>query len=177
MRLIVYKNELVTNTVIMHLSCKCSWWTFLGTYFTYVLLQADSACKNVHNWYMMWYLKKDMFWKEHIFSDDSSFLKRSVHRPFFGRSGRHLSSSGHVLRGTCLCIYAYFVHKWNFTIACAIAFSDRVHDRTNDLFDQSSVWTPGLARDQFLWVQGSNPSPCSTIMGSGFDSLALIACF
>ena len=27
------------------------------------------------NWYMMWYLKKDMFCREHIFSDHSSFLK------------------------------------------------------------------------------------------------------
>ena len=30
----------------------------------------------------MWYLKKDMFCREHIFSDHSSFLKRSVRRPF-----------------------------------------------------------------------------------------------
>ena len=53
------------NTVIMQLSCKCAWWAFCSTYSTYVVLQADSACKMHINWYMMWYLKKDMFCKEH----------------------------------------------------------------------------------------------------------------
>jgi hypothetical protein len=112
---------------------------------------------------MMWWLKKICSCREHIFSDHSSFLKRSVRRPFFVRSGRCPSSSGRVPRGTRSCICTCFVRTWNFTIACAIAFSDRVHDRTNDLFDRSRVRTPGLARDRFSWVQGSNPCPCSTI--------------
>ena len=109
-------------------------------------------------WYMMWYLEKDMFCKEHIFSNDLSFLKRSVHHPFFGRSGRRPSSSGHVPRGIRSCICMCFVRTWNFTIACAIAFSDRVHDRMNDLFQS---------------VQGLNPWPCrwSIFMGPGFESL------
>ena len=101
------------------------------------------------NWYMMWYLKKDMLCKEHIFSNDSSFLKRSVCHPFFGRSRRCLSSSGHVPHGTRLCLCAYFVRTWNFTIVCAIVLSDRVHNHTNDLYSQSRVRTPGLARDLF----------------------------
>ncbi len=34
------------------------------------LVVADSAAVEMYtNWYMMWYLKKDMFCKEHIFSD------------------------------------------------------------------------------------------------------------
>ena len=37
------------NTDIMHLSCNFARRTFCGTYSTYVLLKADSACKNVHD--------------------------------------------------------------------------------------------------------------------------------
>ena len=52
----------------MHLSCKCSWWTFLGTYSTYVLLQADSACKNVRN------LVHDVVpWKRYVLQGTWSF--------------------------------------------------------------------------------------------------------
>ena len=65
-------------------------------YSTYVLLQADSACKNVHDLVHDVVPQKICSCREHIFSDDSSFLKRSVRRPFFGQSGRRLSSSGHV---------------------------------------------------------------------------------
>ncbi len=115
------------------------------------------------NWYMMWYLKKDMLCKEHIFSDNLSFLKWSVRRPFFGRSGHRPLSSGHVPHGTCSCICAYFVCMWNFMILCTITFSDRVHDCTNDLFGWSRVRTPGIAHDQFVGVKGLSPSPCSTI--------------
>ena len=43
----------------------------------------------------------------------------------------------------------------HLAIACTIA--------QMIVFDWSRVQTPGLARDRFLWVQGSNPCPCSTI--------------
>ena len=36
------------NTDIMHLSCNLARRTVCGTYSTYVLLKADSACENVH---------------------------------------------------------------------------------------------------------------------------------
>ena len=52
-------------------------------YSTYVLLQADSACKNVHDLIHDVVPQKDMFCREHIFSDHLSFLKRSGHHPFF----------------------------------------------------------------------------------------------
>ena len=138
---------------------------FFGMYSTYVLLQADSACKNVHG------LVHDVVpQKRYVLQGTyhfGSFVIFKMVCPssvfFFGRSGRRPSSSGHVPRGTCSCICTCFVRTWSFTIACAIAFSDRVHDCMNDLFDRSRVRTPGLARDRFLWVQGLNPCPCSTI--------------
>ena len=73
--------------------------------------------------------------------------------PLFGRSGHCPSFGRCVPRGTCSCICAHVI----FTIACAITlaivcaivFRDRVHDRTNDLFYQSRVRTPGLAHDLF----------------------------
>ena len=151
------------NTVIMHLSCKWAWWTFFGMYSTYVLLQADSACKNVHDLVHDVVPQKDMFLQgTYLFGSFVTF-KTVCPSSVFGRSGRRPSSSGHVPCGTRSCICTYFVCTWNLTIACAIAFSDRVHDRTNDLFDRYRVQTPGLACDWFLWVQGSNPCPCSTI--------------
>ena len=42
-----------------------------------------------------------------------------------------------------------FVHTLILTIVCAIVFSDRMHDRTNDHFGRSRVRTPGLAQDLF----------------------------
>ena len=113
---------------------------------------------------MMWYLKKICSCREHIFSDHSSFLKRSVRRPFLVglavvrrpadtfhveliRASARVSCAREILRS---CARSYLA------IACTIARSI--------VFDRSRVRTPGLARDRFLWVQGSNPCPCSTIL-------------
>ena len=52
-------------------------------YSTYVLLQADSACKNVHDLVHDVVPQKICSCREHIFSDHLSLLKRSVRRPFF----------------------------------------------------------------------------------------------
>ncbi len=153
------------NTVTMHLSCKWAWWTFFGMYSTYVLLQADSACKNVHE------LVHDVVpQKRYVLQGTYLFGSFIIFKMvclssifFFGRSGCRPSSVGHVPRGTRSCTCAYFVRTWIFMIVCAIAFSDRDRDRTNDLFGRSRVWTPGLACDLFLWVQGSNPCPCSML--------------
>ncbi len=103
------------NTDIMQLSCKCAWWTFCSTYSTYVMLQADSSCKNVRK--LVHYVvpqKKICSARNMFFSDDSSFLKWSVHRPL---------SSRHIPHGTCSCICAYFVQKLIFTIVCAIVLA------------------------------------------------------
>ena len=48
--------------------------------------------------------------------------------------------------------YSYFMMiYWAliFMIVRTIVFSDRVHNRTNDIFNRSRVRTPGLARDLF----------------------------
>ncbi len=146
------------NTINMHSSCKWTWWAFSGMYSTYVLLQADSACKNVHDLVHDVVPQKDMFLQgTYLFGSFVTF-ETVCPSSVFGRSGRRPSSSGHVPRGTRSCICTCFMRTWNFTIACAIAFSDRVHDRTNDRFQS---------------VQGSNPWPCtwSIFMGPGFESL------
>ena len=160
MSLIVYKNDLVTNTVIMHLSCKCSWWTFLGTYSTYVLLQADSACKNVRN------LVHDVVpWKRYVLQGTWSF--RMFCHFWNGLSVVCFSVGLAVVRRPADTFHVELVRAsvctLIFTIMHAIIFCDRMQDRTNNLFSRSRVWTPGLARDRFLWVQGLNPCPCGTI--------------
>ncbi len=83
--------------------------------------------------------------------------------PLFGRSCRRLSSGGRVPRGMCSCICAHFTfasaHVITLAIVCAIVFRDRVHDRTNDLFNRSRVWTPGLAHDLFWGSRVQFPDP------------------
>ncbi len=76
-----------------------------------------------------------------IFSDDSSFLEWSVCHLFLaGLAVVHRPADTFhvelVRASACTLI---------FTIVRVIVFSDRVHDRTNDLFGRSKVRTPGLA--------------------------------
>ncbi len=115
---------------------------------------------------MMWYLKKICSARNIIFSDDSSFLKRSVRHPFFFLVGlaviRHPADTFH-MELVCACARILYAReilrsraRSHLAIACTIA-------RTI-VFDRSRVRTPGLARDRFLWVQGSNPCPCNTIL-------------
>ena len=51
--------------------------------------------------------------------------------------------------GTTKRLFAQSCTRSLNTIMHAIVFCDRVYDRTNDLFSQSRVRTPGLARDLF----------------------------
>ena len=130
-------------------------------------------------WYMMLYLKKDIFCKEHDLFGCFVIFKTVCPSSVFGRSGRRPSSSGHVPCGTRSCICTCFVRTWNLrsrarshlAIACTIA-------RTI-VFDRSRVRTPGLARDRFFMGPGfeSLPVQHDLFVGPGFDSLALIACF
>ena len=96
-------------------------------------------------WYMMWYLEKDMFCKEHIFSNDLSFLKWSVRRPFYGRSGRRPSSSRHVPRGTRSCICAH-VNFYDRARDCISRSRARSYERS---FQLVQGLNPGLACDLF----------------------------
>ena len=151
------------NTINMHLSCKWTWWAFSSMSSTYVLLQADSACKDVRK------LVHDVVLQKRYVLQGTYLFRMICHfkmvcpSSVFGRSGHRPSSSGHVPHGTRSCTCAYFVRTWIFTIVRVIAFSNRVRGHTNDLFGRSRVRTPGLAHDQFLFVQGSNPCLCSTI--------------
>ena len=92
-----------------------------------VCILRTSCCRLIQpvkmytNWYMMWYLKKYVFCKEHIFSDDSSFLKWSVCHPFLVGcwSVHHLSLDGHVSCGCHECTpcgrsyFTYFCNPCN----------------------------------------------------------------
>ena len=165
MRLIVYKNELVTNTVIMHLSCKCSWWTFLGTYSRYVLWQADSACKNVRN------LVHDVVpWKRYVLQGTWSF---GMFRPFWnGLSVVHFSVDLAIIRRPADTFHVELVHasarvscageisRWcvrsHLATACMIArtiFSSRPGFEPLALhvidFYGSRVWIPARAARSF----------------------------
>ena len=92
------------NTNIMHLSCNFARRTFCGTYSTYVLLKADSDCKNVRN------LVHDVVpWKRYVLQGTWSFwmirhFKMVWSSSVFGRSVHRPSSSGHVPHGTRSCI-------------------------------------------------------------------------
>ncbi len=100
-------------------------------------------------WYMMWYLEQDMFCKEHIFSDWCIIFEWSVHHPFLvGLAIVHRPLDMFHVELVCAsaCI---LVRTLIFTIVRMIVFSDCFHDRTNDLFGWSRVWTPDLALDLF----------------------------
>ena len=143
------------------------------------IMKADSACKNVRN------LIHDVVpWKRYVLQGTYLFEWFVIFKTvwpssiFFGRSGRRPSSSGHVPRVTCSFICAYIVCTWNFTIVCAIVFSDRVHDRTNDLFSWSRVQTPGLARDLFCGSRVRFPGLAAwSFCGSRVQFSDLITCF
>ena len=110
-------------------------------------------------WYMMWYLEKDMFCKEHIFSDWCIIFRTVC--PSSVSVGlavvRHPSDTFHV-ELVCASVHI-FVCVLIFTIACRIVFSNRVHDCMNNLFVG-----PGF-----------EPLALHTIffVGPGFDSLTL----
>ena len=97
-----------------------------------------------------------------IFLDDSSFLKQSVHHPFFGQSGNCPSSSRHIPCGTHLCICACFcihVHFYNGMHKCT---RNGIHNHMNDLFLLVKGLNPWPCSTIFLSVQGLSPYPCST---------------
>ena len=159
-------------TDIMQLSCKHAWQTWSSTYSTYVLLQADSACKNVRN------LVHDVVpWKRYVLQ--GTYLFGLIHHfwtvwPssvyflflffFFLVGLAVVHHPADLFHAELVCASAYiFVRTLIFTIVRAIVFSNRVHDRTNDLFGRSRVRTPGLAHNLLLLVQGLIPWPCSMI--------------
>ncbi len=63
------------------------------------------------NWYMMWYLKKRydlqgayIFWLMHHFLNGLSIIRFLVSLAIIHQSGHRPSSTGHIPRGTRLCI-------------------------------------------------------------------------
>ena len=139
------------NTDIMHLSCICARRTFCGTYSTYVLLQADLACKKVGNLVVHdvvpW--TRYVLQGTYLFGLMHHFFEWSVHHPFLVSLTVicHPADTFHV---ELVCASArIFVCTLIFTIVWAIVFSDCVHDCTNSPFGWSRVQTPGLACDLF----------------------------
>ena len=133
-----------------------SWYVF------YVHIVAGWFSKNVHE------LVHDVVPQKKIcsagnisFSDDSSFLKRSVHHPFFfGQSGHRPSSVVRRTRSTWnLFVYLRMFHTHvKFYDRVRNRISNRVHNRTSNLFGQSRVWTPGLAHDLFCGSRVRTPA-------------------
>jgi signal recognition particle subunit SEC65 len=141
----------------------------LSTSRTYSKMHLVQHASFPDSWYGF-YVQKDAFGSTCIFFMISGNLEnilkiqkiRSVW-PSFGRSGRRPSSGRRVPRGTCSCICAHVIftiaRAITLAIVCAIVFRDRVHDRTNDLFNRSRVRTPGLAHDLFCRSRVRFPDP------------------
>ena len=130
-------------------------------YSTYVLLQADSACKNVHDLVHDVVPQKDMFLQgTYLFGSFVTF-ETVCPSSVFGRSGRRPSSSGHIPRGVFSCICACFRTHVNFYDCTRDSISDRMHDCTIDLFGRSRVQTPGLANDLFCGSRVRTPTLAS----------------
>ena len=91
-------------TFNMHLSCKWTWWAFSGMYSTYLLLQADSACKNVHNLVHDVVPQKDMFLQGTYLFGSFVIFKTVCPSSIFGQSGRCPSSSIRAAREPQICV-------------------------------------------------------------------------
>ena len=128
-------------------------------YSTYVLLQADSACKNVHDLVHDVVPQKDMFLQGIYLFGSFVIFKTVCPSSVFGRSGRRPSSSGHVPRGTrtCICAHVNFYDHARDRISRSRA---RSYERSFQSVQDSNPWP---CTRSFLWVQGLIPWPCSTI--------------
>ncbi len=123
--------------------------------------------------YIYWYMmsSKKIWSAENIsFLNDASFFEWSVHHPFFGRSGHHLSvwpssviQRKHSMWNLFMFSARAVVRMLVLMIVCAIVWVVRnsMHDFMHDLFGRSRVQTPDLAARSFWWVIGSIPWPCS----------------
>ncbi len=144
------------QNTIMHLSCKCAWWAYCSTFSTYVLLQADSACKNVHKLVHDVVPQKDTFCREHMFFWlMPHFLNSLSAIHFFWLVWPSMSVCPSSVIQQTHSMWNLFVH---LSVLCTHVnyhdwlhnhMSDRVHDCTNNLFSQSRVWTPDLAAQSF----------------------------
>ena len=123
------------------------------------------------NWYMMWYFKKDMFCREHIFFDWCIIFWTVCPSSVFGRSDHCLSSTRHVPCGTCLCIKCArlfsWLYAWSYWQSCARSYTQSffvgpgfeplaLH---HSLFGRSRVRTPDLAAWSFCGSRVRFPDP------------------
>ena len=115
MRLTNYKNELETklsyHAFIMQM---CMMNIFVVCFLHASCSRLIQPVEVYINWYMMCYLKKDMFCKEHIFFGCCIIFKMVCLSSVFGRSGHHPLPTGHFPHGTCSCICTYFCMHINF---------------------------------------------------------------
>ena len=159
------------NKVIILLSCICAWWIF------FVVCFLKASCSRLIQpvevyiyWYMMWYLKKDMFCREHIFLNDASFLKWSVWHNFFGQAGHYpLVCLLSVIQRTCSTwkSFACSVHDFIHTVVLTIV--------------RANVWASMCRKIHMIIFVGPGFKPLTLqhnlFVGPGFDSLALITRF
>ena len=119
-------------------------------------------------WYMMWYLKKDMFCKEHDLFGWFVIFITVCPSSIFLVSLAIVHHPADTFRMELVCAS---VRSLIFMIVRTIVFSNRMHDRTDDFFGPSRVWTPGLAHDLFCWSRVWFPDLAAWFfVGPGFDS-------
>ncbi len=114
-------------------------------------------------WYMMWYLKKDMFCKEHNLFGWFIIFKMVCPASviFVGLAVvHHPANTFHVevvhAFHTCFCVLCMHASSWD---CMCNGICNWAHNCTHDLFGRSRVRTPDLAVQSYLWVQGLVPWP------------------
>ena len=144
MRLTNYRNELeTTHSYHAFIMQMCMMNIFVVCFLHASCSRLIQPVEVYTNWYMMWYLKKDMICREHIFLTDASFLNGlSVIRFWVGLAIiHHLPDTGymeliHALR-------VYFCTHTNFhnhlSNCMGNCMTNCVHDHMHDLFGRSRV--------------------------------------
>ena len=107
----------------------------------------------------MWYLKKDMFWKERIFFIWCIIFKMvCLLFVFWSVWPSSVIQRTHIL-GTRSCICRCFHKHINFYNRICNHITDCMHNCTNDLFGRFRVPTPALAAWSFCGSRVRFPGP------------------
>ncbi len=167
------------NAVIMLISGKCAWSTFLQYVFYMHYATGWFSLWNIHK--MLHYVVPQKICSERnmIFLDDWSFLKRSVHCPFFLVGLAIFCRPVDTFHVELVCASAHiFICTLNFTIIRTMLFSNRMHDCMINLIGRSRVRTPGLAHNLFCRSRVRFPGLAAlSFCGSRVRFPDPIACF
>ena len=158
------------NPDIMHLLCKWAWWTFFGTYSTYLLLQADSACKNAHKLVHDVVPRKYVLQGTYLFGWFVICKMVSPTSIFWSVLLSSVVQQTHSMWNSFVHLRVFRTHV-NFYDPVHDSISNRIHNCTSNLFGWSRVWTPGLAHDLFCWSRVRFPDLAAwSFVGPGFNS-------